>query len=40
MSEEEIKSLSKQIVEVINTTTNDYDALDQVKNILKNYNRK
>ena len=35
MDKEEIEILSKQIVEAINTTTNDYDALDQVKNILK-----
>ena len=35
MNKEEIEILSKQIVEAINTTTNDYDGLDQVKNILK-----
>jgi len=40
MSKEEIENLSKQIVEAINTTTNNYDALDQVRNILKSYNQK
>lgn len=40
MNEKEIESLSKQIIEAINTTTNDYDALDKVKNILRNYNQK
>ncbi len=40
MSKKEIEILSKQIVVAINKTTNDYDALDQVKNILKSYNQK
>jgi len=40
MSKEEIESISKRIVEAINKTTNDYDALDQVRNILKSYNQK
>ena len=38
MSKEEIESISKRIVEAINKTTNDYDALDQVRNILNSYN--
>lgn len=40
MSKKEIESISKKIVKAINKTTNDYDALDQVKNILKSYNQK
>jgi len=40
MSKKEIEILSKQIVAAINKTTNDYDALDQVRNILKSYNKK
>ena len=40
MSKEEIESISKRIVEEINKTTNDYDALDQVRNILKSYKTK
>ena len=35
MSKKEIENISNKIIEAINETTNDYDAKDQIKKILK-----
>lgn len=33
---EEYKKLAEEIVEIVNQTTNDYDAREKIENILKN----
>ena len=35
MSKKEIENISNKIIEAINETTNDYDAKDEIKKILK-----